>query len=108
MKNLENAKGGDGRKTSPGLKKRPIELTLSGWANFGAGITNSRSDCFPPFFVVSYRHIAQQQLLSLQKNKFPKNIYVSFPPTPQVSTFASQKKANHTSVLRSKSPVHLT
>ena len=53
MKNLENAKGGDGRKTPLGLKKRPIELKItSGWANFGAEITNSRSDFFPSFFVV--------------------------------------------------------
>ena len=50
MKKLENAEVGDGRKTFPGLKKRPIELKISGWANFGAGITNPRSINFSSFF----------------------------------------------------------
>lgn len=47
----QNAKSGDDQQKSPHFEKYPMELKISGYDNFGIGITDPWSDLFISLFL---------------------------------------------------------
>jgi len=54
----KHAEPGDGAKTSPGLKMARMKLKISGYGNFGPGITNPVSKPPPPPKNAQEKHIS--------------------------------------------------